>query len=143
MGAAGGYPWTHLQRKRSFNEEIWIDPLKLPEDISKETIRRKDGTLPSEWFHLPNGAETPSVDRLIKEDSPEPELEALSTTDSPSVAPSEENILEETIHQVEVGHQYLESTETDTSQQDPAQPRPSSLMGQQQLNRLNFVIREL
>ena len=36
------------------------------------------------------------MDRLIKEDSPEPELEALSTTDSLSVAPSEENILEET-----------------------------------------------
>ena len=36
--AAGGYPWTHLQRKRSFNEEIWIDPLKLPEDISKQVM---------------------------------------------------------------------------------------------------------
>ena len=62
----------------------------------RETIRRRDGTLPSEWFHLPNGAETPSVDRLIKEDSPEPELEVLSTADSISVAASEENILEET-----------------------------------------------
>ena len=64
--------------------------------LLRETIRRKDGTLPSEWFHLPDGAETPSVDRLIKEDSPDPELEALSTTDSLSVAQSEENILEDT-----------------------------------------------
>ena len=64
--------------------------------LFRETIRRKDGTLPSEWFHLPDGAETPSVDRLIKEDSPDPELEALSTADILCVAPSEENILEET-----------------------------------------------
>ena len=64
--------------------------------LLRETIRRKDGTLPSEWFHLPDGAETPSVDRLIKEDSPDPELEALSTTDSLSVAQSEENILDDT-----------------------------------------------
>lgn len=36
------------------------------------------------------------MDRLIKEDSPDPELEALSTGDSLSVAHSEENIIEET-----------------------------------------------
>ena len=72
--AAGGYPWTHLNHNCS--EEVWINPLKLPEDISKETLKRRDGTLPSEWFHLPSGAETPSVDELMRDSpSPEPEIE--------------------------------------------------------------------
>eukprot|EP00092_Neocalanus_flemingeri_P085459 GFUD01107548.1.p1 GENE.GFUD01107548.1~~GFUD01107548.1.p1 ORF type:complete len:2241 (+),score=686.17 GFUD01107548.1:98-6820(+) len=71
--AAGGYPWTHLNHNEE--EEVWINPLKLPADISRETIRRKDGTIPPEWFHLPEGAETPSVDDLLREDSPETDLE--------------------------------------------------------------------
>ena len=45
--------------------------------LLRETLRRKDGTLPSDWFHLPTGAETPSVEDLLR-DSPEPELEILS-----------------------------------------------------------------
>jgi len=84
--AAGGYPWTHLQHND--DDEVWINPLKLPGDLSKDTIKRKDGTLPSEWFHLPPGAETPSVDELLR-DSPEPELELL-TTETLNV--SEENV---------------------------------------------------
>ena len=84
--------------QRTFQSNFIIEnvTLKVIHFLLRETIRRKDGTLPSEWFHLPDGAETPSVDRLIKEDSPDPELEALSTTDSLSVAQSEENILEDT-----------------------------------------------
>ena len=31
--AAGGYPWTHLQH--NCTEEVWINPLKLPGDLSK------------------------------------------------------------------------------------------------------------
>ena len=31
--AAGGYPWTHLQHNQE--EEVWINPLKLPSDISR------------------------------------------------------------------------------------------------------------
>ena len=31
--AAGGYPWTHLNHNE--NEEVWINPLKLPEDITR------------------------------------------------------------------------------------------------------------
>lgn len=36
--AAGGYPWTHLHHNCNeylANEEVWINPLKLPEDISR------------------------------------------------------------------------------------------------------------
>ena len=33
--------------------QVWIDPLSLPQDLSREAILRKDGTIPSEWFHLP------------------------------------------------------------------------------------------
>ena len=73
--AAGGYPWTHLNTNQQ--DEIWINPLNLPQDITRETLRRKDGTLPPDWFHLPTGAETPSVEELLR-DSPEPELEILS-----------------------------------------------------------------
>jgi len=72
--AAGGYPWTHLQHNQE--EEVWINPLKLPSDISRETVRRKDGTIPAEWFHLPEGAATPSVEELLREDSPESDIEA-------------------------------------------------------------------
>ena len=32
---------------------MWIDPLSLPQDLSREAILRRDGTVPSEWFHLP------------------------------------------------------------------------------------------
>ena len=31
--AAGGYPWTHLNHNEQ--EEVWINPLKLPEDITR------------------------------------------------------------------------------------------------------------
>ena len=31
--AAGGYPWTHLQH--NCTEEVWINPLNLPGDLSK------------------------------------------------------------------------------------------------------------
>lgn len=34
--AAGGYPWTHLQH--NCTEEVWINPLNLPGDISKYNI---------------------------------------------------------------------------------------------------------
>ena len=33
--------------------QVWIAPLSLPQDLSREAILRKDGTIPSEWFHLP------------------------------------------------------------------------------------------
>ena len=91
---AGGYPWTHLQH--NCNDEVWINPLNLPMDISKETIKRNDGTLPSEWFHLPSGAETPSVDELMR-DSPEPELELLETDHEIDKMLSDENMKISTI----------------------------------------------
>ncbi len=31
----GAYPFTHLQLQQEKEEEIWIDPLKLPQDISR------------------------------------------------------------------------------------------------------------
>merc|ERR1711915_384695 len=71
--AAGGYPWTHLHHNE--DEEVWLNPLKLPVDISRETCRRKDGSIPAEWFHLPTGAETPSVEELLRESSPESDVE--------------------------------------------------------------------
>merc|ERR1711915_1084447 len=71
--AAGGYPWTHLHHNE--DEEVWLNPLKLPVDISRETCRRKDGSIPAEWFHLPTGAETPSVEELLRESSPESDIE--------------------------------------------------------------------
>ena len=30
---AGGYPWTHLSHDQ--DAEVWIDPVKLPRDITK------------------------------------------------------------------------------------------------------------
>ena len=99
--AAGGYPWTHLSHNEE--EEVWINPLKLPVDISRweritvqnldvflnicrETIRRRDGTIPPEWFHLPEGAETPSVEELLREDSPESDIESeLLQVQSPEI----------------------------------------------------------
>merc|ERR1711962_248408 len=71
--AAGGYPWTHLEHQEQ--EEVWIDPLSLPQDISRETLKRRDGTIPSEWFHLPEGAIPPTVEDLLREDTPEEEEE--------------------------------------------------------------------
>merc|ERR1712227_278616 len=67
--AAGCYPWTHLTHNEE--EEVWIDPLSLPQDLSREAILRKDGTIPSEWFHLPEGAAAPTVEEMLREDSPE------------------------------------------------------------------------
>ena len=34
-------------------------------------MRRKDPSIPREWFHLPAGAEPPSVDQLLRDSSPE------------------------------------------------------------------------
>ena len=31
--AAGGYPWTHLNHNQQ--EEVWINPLNLPQDITR------------------------------------------------------------------------------------------------------------
>ena len=31
--AAGGYPWTHLNH--NLQEEVWINPLNLPQDITR------------------------------------------------------------------------------------------------------------
>ena len=42
----------------NFELKVWIDPLSLPQDLSREAILRRDGTVPSEWFHLP---EVPSL----------------------------------------------------------------------------------
>merc|ERR1712037_1090925 len=56
-------------------EEVWIDPLSLPQDLSREAILRRDGTVPSEWFHLPEGAAAPTVEEMLREDSPECEEE--------------------------------------------------------------------
>jgi len=67
--AAGCYPWTHLTHNEE--EEVWINPLSLPQDLSREAILRKDGTIPSEWFHLPEGAAAPTVEEMLREDSPE------------------------------------------------------------------------
>ena len=36
-------------------------------------MRRKDPSIPREWFHLPAGAEPPSVDELLRDSSPEGE----------------------------------------------------------------------
>lgn len=46
--------------------EVWINPTALPKDM-----RRKDPSIPREWFHLPKGAEPPTVDDLMRESSPE------------------------------------------------------------------------
>ena len=37
----------------------------------RTTMRRKDPSIPREWFHLPAGAEPPSVDQLLRDSSPE------------------------------------------------------------------------
>merc|ERR1711997_119658 len=65
----GGYPWTHLSHHQ--DEEVWLNPQKLPQDIGSVTMLRKDNTIPKEWFHLPKGAEVPTVDDLLRDSSPE------------------------------------------------------------------------
>merc|ERR1712083_1100223 len=39
----GGYPWTHLSHHQ--DEEVWLNPQKLPQDIGSVTLLRKDNTL--------------------------------------------------------------------------------------------------
>merc|ERR1711971_1016194 len=65
----GEYPWTHLSHDQ--DAEVWIDPTALPQDMSRVTIRGKDQSIPREWFHLPKGAEPPTVDDLLRDSSPE------------------------------------------------------------------------
>ena len=78
--AAGCYPWTHLTHNEeeevavqtqtfwtvwgNFNLKVWIDPLSLPQDLSREAILRRDGTVPSEWFHLPEVPSHPHSDSI-------------------------------------------------------------------------------
>merc|ERR1711994_222843 len=69
-------------------KEVWINPLRLPADITRETIRRRDGTIPADWFHLPEGANPPSVEELLKDDSPEPETATSSAAGRVNSAPS-------------------------------------------------------
>merc|ERR1711981_1283219 len=47
------------------------NPQKLPQDIGSVTLLRKDNTIPKEWFHLPEGAEAPTVEDLLRDSSPE------------------------------------------------------------------------
>jgi len=65
----GGYPYTHLSHHQ--DEEVWLNPQKLPQDIGSVTMLRKDNTIPKEWFHLPKGAEVPTVEDLLRDSSPE------------------------------------------------------------------------
>merc|ERR1712083_494040 len=67
--AKGQYPWTHLSHDH--DAEIWIDAAALPQDMSRATRRDKDQSIPREWFHLPKGAEPPTVDELLRDSSPE------------------------------------------------------------------------
>merc|ERR1711997_522771 len=79
----GGYPYTHLSHHQ--DEEVWLNPQKLPQDIGSVTMLRiaqkKDNTIPKEWFHLPKGAEVPTVDDLLRDSSPE-----IDITDEEAVA---------------------------------------------------------
>ncbi|CAB4056707.1 unnamed protein product [Lepeophtheirus salmonis] len=59
------------QEPHKQEEEVWIDPLSLPQDITTATLRRKE--IPREWFHLPQGVEPPSVTDLLKESSSDEE----------------------------------------------------------------------
>merc|ERR1712141_719779 len=65
----GGYPWTHLSHDQ--DAEVWIDPVKLPRDITTATLKRKDQSIPREWFHLPKGAQPPTVEDLLRDSSPD------------------------------------------------------------------------
>jgi len=65
----GGYPWTHLSHDQ--DAEVWIDPVKLPRDITTATLKRKDQSIPREWFHLPQGAQPPTVEDLLRDSSPD------------------------------------------------------------------------
>merc|ERR1712083_123571 len=67
--AKGQYPWTHLSHDH--DAEIWIDAAALPQDMSRAARRDKDQSIPREWFHLPKGAEPPTVDELLRDSSPE------------------------------------------------------------------------
>merc|ERR1712156_968108 len=67
--AKGQYPWTHLSHDQ--DAEVWIDPAALPADMSRTTLRSKDPSMPREWFHLPKGAEPPTVADLLRDSSPD------------------------------------------------------------------------
>merc|ERR1711962_1024998 len=55
------------------DEEVWLNPQKLPDDLGSATLRLKDEGYPSEWFHLPKGATVPTVEDLLRDSSPEPD----------------------------------------------------------------------
>merc|ERR1719397_1466121 len=55
-----------------------------------EAILRRDGTVPSEWFHLPEGAAAPTVEEMLREDSPECEEEEEEAEQQAEVGMEEE-----------------------------------------------------
>jgi len=74
----GEYPWTHLSHDQ--DAEVWMDPSALPSDISRATKRGKDQSMPREWFHMPKGAEPPTVEDLLRDSSPdEPDANSKKT----------------------------------------------------------------
>merc|ERR1711935_1121321 len=79
----GEYPWTHLSHDQ--DAEVWIDPTALPQDMSRVTIRGKDQSIPREWFHLPKGAEAPTVEDLLRDSSPEDSANNLNQTKHPPI----------------------------------------------------------
>merc|ERR1711874_510979 len=95
--------------------EVWINPLKLPEDISRETIRRRYGTIPSDWFHLPTGANVPSVEELLKDETPEPETSlsaAGSVNSSPPICGRHRSKSTERRHHTVSGQKGVRSVKT-------------------------------
>merc|ERR1711997_1373690 len=79
----GEYPWTHLSHDQ--DAEVWIDPTALPQDMSRVTIRGKDQSIPREWFHLPKGAEPPTVEDLLRDSSPEESANSFNRRKTPPI----------------------------------------------------------
>ncbi len=53
--------------------------------MSRATLRRKDRSIPREWFHLPAGAIAPTVEQLLKDSSSEDDEPGLSRAKSPPI----------------------------------------------------------
>ena len=57
----------------------------LTSHSNRVTIRGKDQSIPREWFHLPKGAEAPTVEDLLRDSSPEESANNLNQTKHPPI----------------------------------------------------------
>ena len=57
----------------------------LTSHSNRVTIRGKDQSIPREWFHLPKGAEPPTVEELLRDSSPEESANSFNRRKTPPI----------------------------------------------------------